>query len=160
MHDSIAQVADQYKLQTGVIDRILDGIPENQMLTRPDDKANSIHFILGHITATRYTAAQMLGNKEEFAHDALFDRGVEIKDAADYPPFSEIKAAWDSISLKMPELLENASEDQLTAKPSFEPPAMENSIRGLLSFLAFHESYHIGQISYVRRLLGHSGPFG
>ena len=160
MHESIAQIADQYKLQTGVIDRILNGIPDEHLVTRPDDKANSIHFILGHITATRYSVAQMLGNSEGFAHAELFNRGAKVKDTSDYPSFLEIKAAWDQISLKMPELLAGATEEQLNTAMPFEPPAMENNLRGCLAFMAFHEAYHIGQISYVRRLNGHAGPFG
>ena len=129
-------------------------------MIRPDNKANSIHFILGHITGTRYQIAQLLGEHAEFAHEALFDRGVAIKDAAEYPPFSQVKAAWDTISLRMPQVLETATEEQLSGPAPFDPPGMEKNVRGLLSFMAFHESYHIGQISYVRRLLGHAGPFG
>jgi len=160
MHSSITQVADQYKLQTGVIDRIIDGLPEEHLITRPDDKANSIHFILGHITANRYTISQILGDKETFAHDALFDRGAKARPISECPPFSEIKEAWDKISLKMPELLESATEQQLETKQEFAPPGMEDNLRGVLTFLSFHEAYHIGQISYVRRLNGHAGPFG
>ena len=29
-----------------------------------------------------------------------------------------------------------------------------------LAFLAFHESYHIGQLAYVRKALGHSAIAG
>jgi uncharacterized damage-inducible protein DinB len=160
MHSSITQIADQYKLQTGVIDRILDGVPQEHLTTRPDDKANSIRFILGHITHSRYAIAQLLGSEEAFAHGALFERGAKVRSDSEYPPFGEIKEAWDKISLAMPQLLEGATEEQLAAKQGFEPPGMENNLRGILTFLAFHEAYHIGQISYVRRLNGHAGPFG
>ncbi len=160
MHNSIAQVADQFKLQTGVIDRILDGIPEGHLVTRPDDRANSILFILGHITVSRYAIVQLLGSKENFAHNALFERGAKVLPASEYPPFSEVKEAWDKISLAMPEMLEAATEEQLATKQGFEPPGMDNNLRGILTFLAFHEAYHIGQMSYARRLNGHAGPFG
>ena len=34
------------------------------------------------------------------------------------------------------------------------------TVSDLITFLAFHESYHIGQMAYVRKAIGHSGIAG
>ena len=43
--------------------------------------------------------------------------------------------------------------------PGARLPGADN-LAGYLAFLAFHESYHIGQLGWVRRRLGHAGIAG
>jgi hypothetical protein len=34
------------------------------------------------------------------------------------------------------------------------PPSFDGKVSGLVAFLAFHETYHVGQVSYLKKWLG------
>jgi hypothetical protein len=40
------------------------------------------------------------------------------------------------------------------------PPSSDGKESGIVDFLAIHETYHIGQASYLRGWLGHKGLMG
>jgi uncharacterized damage-inducible protein DinB len=47
------------------------------------------------------------------------------------------------------------------AAPAPPPsPSFDGTIGGMVSFLAMHETYHVGQVVYLRRLLGHDRVVG
>jgi uncharacterized damage-inducible protein DinB len=50
--------------------------------------------------------------------------------------------------------------DQLQQPPAGPRLPGANTVADQLAFFAFHESYHVGQIGYVRRQLGHSSIAG
>ena len=56
--------------------------------------------------------------------------------------------------------LESVSED-LLSKPATEgPPSLDGKVSGIVSFMAIHETYHLGQASYLRSWMGHKGVMG
>ena len=40
------------------------------------------------------------------------------------------------------------------------PPSADGKISGVINFLAIHETYHVGQVSYLRSWMGHKGVMG
>jgi len=50
---------------------------------------------------------------------------------------------------------------EVLAKPAPKgPPSFDGKISGLVAFLAFHETYHVGQVSYLRKWLGYGQSVG
>jgi hypothetical protein len=43
---------------------------------------------------------------------------------------------------------------EVLAKPH-DKPTFDGKVGGFIAFLAFHEAYHAGQVSYLRKWLGH-----
>ena len=160
MHQSMTAVSDLYKLNTSLFDRVLKGFDVSRQFIRPIEKANSVNWIAGHLVSSRYDVASMLGVGDKCPWGNLYDMGVELKDSSDYPSLEEIKSAFVEISAKIIAGLETASEDQLSKEPPWKGPGMENSVRGTISFLSFHESYHLGQLGYLRKFHGLDGAFG
>lgn len=52
------------------------------------------------------------------------------------------------------EALESVSADRLAEEPEIQFGMGDPTILGGVAFLAQHESYHVGQIAYLRRLVG------
>ena len=65
--------------------------------------------------------------------------------------------AWTEMSHRLPEALRGATEATLSVPPPPNIPCFDGKLSGVLAFLAFHESYHVGQAVYQRKWLGH-GP--
>ncbi len=40
------------------------------------------------------------------------------------------------------------------------PPSADGKLSGTVNFMALHETYHVGQVAYVRSFLGHAGVMG
>jgi uncharacterized damage-inducible protein DinB len=69
-------------------------------------------------------------------------------------------AAFEDLSSHVTEGLENASEESMKSEAPPKSPPGDGTIAGVINFLAFHETYHVGQIAYLRCWLGHEGPQG
>ena len=68
--------------------------------------------------------------------------------------------SWAETSKLLATALDTVSEEAM-AQPSVKgPPSADGKISGVINFLAIHETYHIGQASYLRGWLGHKGPDG
>lgn len=160
MKDSIKTVSTFYNLNAGVLDKCLAGITPEQYSQRPNDTTNSVHWILGHIACSRYFVAGMLGLENNFKHNQYFDYGAKLKDHSVYPSPDELAESFKDIHGKIIECLKNPPLDKLKEKPSVDFPGVEPTVLGAVTFMAFHESYHIGQISYLKRFLGHDRLFG
>ena len=160
MHQTMTAVADQYKLNTKLFDKVLEGVKDNQQFTSPMEVANSVNWVAGHLVSSRYGVANMLGIEDKCPWGDMYDMGVDLKDSSEYPSLAEIKSAFKEISAKLESGLESAPESALTKEPPWQGPGMENSIRGTVAFMSFHESYHLGQLGYLRKLLGLDRAFG
>lgn len=160
MTDSINTVSTLYNLNAGVLEKCLDGLTAEQFATRPNETTNSIHWILGHIACSRYFVGGMLGLENNFKHNKYFDYGAELKDPSVYPSPEELADSFKDIHGKMIECLKNPPLDKLKEKPEVDFPGVEQTVLGAVTFMAFHETYHVGQISLVKRFLGHDRLFG
>jgi len=91
----------------------------------------------------------------------MFARGVKLDDSAAYPSPDVLMDAWKEVGTLLCDALENASDDvlsQVATPPA--PPTTDGKISGVIRFLAWHETYHVGQISLVACMLGHKGLMG
>jgi uncharacterized damage-inducible protein DinB len=127
---------------------------------RPLDKANSFAWIFGHITGSRFQVARMIGLDKEFPWGDVYNMGTEVKSSDSYPSVDKLKAAYEEISAALKERFEELTDADLDGEPAFKIPGIEESTAGMLSFMAFHEAYHVGQLAYIQRLHGGKGLVG
>jgi uncharacterized damage-inducible protein DinB len=69
-------------------------------------------------------------------------------------------AAWNESSARLNAAMESVSEEALAAPATSGPPSADGKVSGIVNFFAYHETYHIGQASYLRGWLGHPGVMG
>ncbi len=154
MNAQLKAIADLYSVNTNLFLKALDMADEKNLHDRPLGKANSLLWVAGHLTASRFTVANMLGLKEEFPKAELFNYGAEPKDPSEYPSIEDIVLGWNDIAEKLMAQFEKVSDDVLAGKPPFEVPGVEKTVAGMVAFLQLHESYHVGQLAYINRLHG------
>jgi len=160
MHQTMTAVSDLYKLNTSVFDKVLEGFQDDRQFDRPAEKANSVNWVAGHMASSRYGVANMLGVNDKCPWGDLYDMGSDVADISKYPSLDEIKSAWKEISAKVLKGLEDVEEEQLIKEPPWKAPGVEHSIRGSVAFMSFHESYHLGQLGYLRKIQDLEGAFG
>ena len=160
MHQTIAAVGNQFINNTELIIKAIDDIDESSQFIRPDKKGNSINWVMGHITSTRFFLPTLLGSDIKCPFGEIYDQKKELLEDSAYPNLNELKKYWDTASKELIQKLSEASEETLLADIPFKLPAQEQNVRGTFCFLLVHESYHFGQLAYIRRLLDYSGVFG
>jgi uncharacterized damage-inducible protein DinB len=116
-------------------------------------------WIAGHLVVHRALVPKMLGEEWSAPWEALFIRGTKLAAPEQYPEVKEITRAWDEVSGKLSSALASASEEAL-AQPASKGITLDGKISGKIAFLSLHESYHIGQMAYLRKWLGHGQTVG
>jgi uncharacterized damage-inducible protein DinB len=156
----LAGAAVTYQINTGMVEKCFSGLTLEELQQRPGEHSNSLLWIGGHLVWARSRALQFLGQPWELPWFPLFARGAKPDDAAQYPSPDEILTAWRDSSASLAAALDTASEETLSAPAPVNPPGSDGKIGGLVNFLAWHETYHVGQAAYLRKWLGHESISG
>ena len=110
---------------------------------------------MGHLLSSRYGMLKMLGAGDENPYADQFGRNAEPRDASDYPDISEFNQAWSALSDSFHAALAGASDEQMLAPAPEGFPVEDQTMRGAIVFLCWHESYHVGQIGGMRTEMGY-----
>jgi uncharacterized damage-inducible protein DinB len=149
-----------FQVNHGVVSRTLEGLSDEEVWQSPPGGGNPIGWILGHVAGYRTVMLRLLGSPLPPQWEPrLFARGAVRGDRASYPTRAAIESAWQATHAAMREAFAAATAAQLSAPAPTELPGVR-TVADQLAFGAFHESYHVGQMGYVRRQLGHSAVVG
>lgn len=158
---TIATAAQQFRFNDGFLENTLKDLAPEEWLRRPDGKGNHLAWIVGHLIWSRKSVVRRLGGDWDAPWLGMFARGEKLDEGAAYPSSDAMLGAWKEVGTALKQALENASEEQLAAPaPQPGPPSADGKLSGTVSFMAWHETYHIGQASYLRSWLGHKSLMG
>ena len=104
--------------------------------------------------------SNLAGLSDEAPWQELFKRYSKIGRPEEYPDLQELIHAWDEIGRRVAERLPEMSEDELNARSPRRFSVADRSVREGLAFLLWHETYHIGQMGYLRKWLGYDSLVG
>lgn len=156
-----ASYAHLLTLNRALIRQAVEDLSEAELARSPADDSNPMIWIVGHVASARVGLNTLLGGPAERPVWApLFARGRTRESADSYPPVGVLLDTLDTAADRLQGLLV-AMSDERWAAPSPRPfPIADRSVRGALAFLTYHESYHVGQLAYLRKWLGHSPLVG
>lgn len=156
--NQIATAVQSFNRNDSFLKQGIDVIPDEDWVRRPSEHANHLLWIVAHMTWARGALLGRLGSPWATTWMPLYARGAKCVDSSDGPSPSEVMQAWDESCARLNAAFESVTEDALNAPNG--RPSPDGKVSGLVDFLAFHETYHLGQASYVRSLLGHPGVMG
>ena len=143
----------------GLISKAIAGLTEEELWHRASDQTNPIFWMLGHVVHTRGALLRIVGEDYRTGWGDIFQRGASLRERTAYPAFAEIERVRADIGRRIPERLALLTDDQL-AQPSNGRFPGAKTFADQIAFLALHDSYHVGQMAFVRKLLGHAGIAG
>jgi uncharacterized damage-inducible protein DinB len=156
----ISSAAATYRQNGQFITKSFEGLTPEEWLRRPGEKSNSLLWIVGHVVWARSMVIGFLGSTWSRPWLSLFARGAKLVEPEQYPSLEEITLAWQDVSTCMTAAMEEASAEVLSAPAPEKSPSLDGKISGMVNFLAYHETYHVGQTAYLRTWLGHKGIVG
>ena len=157
MSDLIKPVIDQFKFNSMILSLGTSDLKNEDAGHRlRKGEGSSITYLMGHLLSSRYGVLKMLGAGDENPYAEQFGRNAEPRDTSDYPDISEFSQAWSALSDSFHAALESATDEQLLAPAPEGFPTEDQTMRGAISLLCWHESYHVGQIGVLRTEQGYS----
>ena len=156
----IAHAAENYRFNSDFLVKMVSDLDQEEWLRHPNETSNHIAWIVGHVIWTRKMLLGRLGMEWSRPWLDMFARGAKLDETAAYPAKEELLDAWRETSGVLAGVLDSVSAEILAQPATQGPPSADGKISGIVNFLAIHETYHLGQASYLRGWLGHKGLMG
>lgn len=158
---AIAPAAENYRFNSKSLKEMVSDLSPEEWLRRPAGNLNHIAWIVGHVTWCRGRVLHFIGTQwNPPALGDLFKRGASLQPDAAYPAPDALLNAWTESGHAMAAAVESVSPETVAQPLTQGPPSLDGKLSGMLHFMAIHETYHLGQISYLRSWLGHKGLMG
>jgi uncharacterized damage-inducible protein DinB len=81
-------------------------------------------------------------------------------DNGQYPRVAEVQQAWTDVAERLMAALPNASPELMSKSVEKGKASIDGTVGGTVGFLCLHESYHLGQMGFLRKWLGHGQALG
>ncbi len=154
MHIALKPISEIVRVNNYMFGLGFEGVGEDLARKQLQPNANSLIWIMGHVASVRFYLLGLTGVDEKCPWGEMFESSIMKVDQTEFPPMSEIKLVWEGQAAKLESSLANVPESRFGEAVPFKLPTQEQTVLSALAFLAMHESYHIGQMSTQRRMLG------
>ncbi len=114
---------------------------------------NSLTHVVCHIIGSRCNMGRLVGLNEEFPWESIFETESACTDGENYPDIDEVRDLFQAISEKLIARLESLTDEEAEAGIPNAFPMQEQTVRGGVAFLTWHDSYHLGQVGSIRTIL-------
>ena len=146
---------DLYQFNQDIIHQQLNGINHADSLLQPPFRGNCLNWVVGHILDIRDEALQLLGLPGVMteAERMAYGYGSQpIVDAAQACELDSLVSRLDESLVAIVSKLEALSQADLEREARIWRGPMP--LAEALSYQRWHESYHTGQLEYLRQLAG------
>ena len=154
MDSRVGPLAEILRLNTVLFRNCLDGLTDANAAVRTSGETNSAAFIAAHLTNSRYFLLKQLGIDEPDPLARYLDGRKAISEVAQMPPLSEVQDAWTRAAHLLRDRLATLSAAELEAPTTMRFPLSDGTLLSTLTFLVQHDSYHVGQLSLLRKYCG------
>jgi uncharacterized damage-inducible protein DinB len=142
---------------------VLGGIPDEKATFQSAPSDNHVLWILGHIALSDEWILKMItGEQADVPAEwgTLFGYQSQVQaDAGAYPPLPEVRDQFERSRQRLLDWLRAADDAQLDGALDDGGVDFAKSPREALQKEAWHEGWHAGQISTLRRAMGLSPAF-
>jgi uncharacterized damage-inducible protein DinB len=153
MDPRVAPLAEILRINTKLARNCVDALPDDQACARSVANANSAAYVAAHMVESRYYILSVLGDRtpSPFADQVGWKAIDEIPEL---PTLGQIDAAWTEVSSLVDQKLKSLTRDQLDAPHETQMPIESKTKLGIVGFMVQHDSYHLGQLSLLRKSAG------
>lgn len=161
----IASAAANYQFNSDFLAKTVEDLSPEEWLKSPNASTspvaqNHMCWIVGHCIWARKRLLDRINAEWPYPELDIYARGTKLAEASAFPSPEEVLNTWRESSRVLAAALSSITEDLLAQPAPPGPPSPDGKISGLVNFFAIHETYHLGQASYLRSWLGHSGLMG
>jgi uncharacterized protein YndB with AHSA1/START domain/uncharacterized damage-inducible protein DinB len=159
-HPAVAPLALIFSVNDSLASRTFEKMADEDLWRRPTERSNPMLWIFGHMVNTRAQMLKMFGEPFDTGWGDVFDRGASLGDAARYPTRETVQAVSHNVNSQLYAKLGALTDAELAKPATRAPTPAVQTIADQIAFLVMHDTYHVGQLAYVRKALGHPGVAG
>lgn len=144
----------QFEFCRSTMGKTLENFTDEDSLFQPAGAGNCANWIAGHIIATRNGLHKVLGIDPAWpaAESERYKRGTApITGDAGARPLASILDLYSASQVILLEALDGLTDEGLTKNVDGQ------TLAEVVAGFAFHESYHVGQLGLLRRMVGKEG---
>jgi hypothetical protein len=150
MDCDVVNAIELYKFSDELRAKALAGLTRDELLHRASEISNPLIWMAGHLAVTRFRIGNVLGEEETTPMEELFGYSSKAAHESQYPSLEEIESLHDSATKRMFDRLRSASTEKLRQKT----PRADYSVGEAVNRMVYHEGLHVGQMFFLRKLLG------
>jgi uncharacterized damage-inducible protein DinB len=154
MDPRVAPLAEMLRLNSRLFHNCLDGLTDDRARVRPSDSCNSPVFVAAHLVESRYYLLKTLGTEGANPLERYTGSWKSIDQITEWPTLDAIRTAWNAVSDTLAKRLAGITTAELDTPITTEMPLESRTTLGMLVFLVQHDSYHVGQLSLLRKYSG------
>jgi uncharacterized damage-inducible protein DinB len=154
MDPRVAPLAALYGLNTDLVLNCLEGLSDAEAQRCLAGGGNSVAFLAAHVADTRHFLVKRLGHPLANPLDRYLAEARTMADVREWPTLDQIRGAWLAVSSHLQEVLAELTAPELDEANVHRFPSGDSTRLGLIAFLVQHDSYHLGQIAFLRKQLG------
>jgi uncharacterized protein YndB with AHSA1/START domain/uncharacterized damage-inducible protein DinB len=159
-HPAVAPLALIFSVNDSLASRTFEKVADEDLWRRPTERSNPMLWIFGHMVNTRAQMLKMFGEPFDTGWGDVFDRGAKLGDAVRYPTRETIQEVSRNVNSQLYAKLGALTDAELAKPATRAPTPAVKTIADQIAFLVMHDTYHVGQLAYVRKALGHAGVAG
>jgi len=153
LHPAVQPLAAILSLNQRLLLNALEGMTDEAARGRAGS-GNSAAFIAVHLVDARVYLLKGIGGDMPHPFGNRLESVKTIDEMTWYPSLEEIRAGWQAVSARLDVRLAELTAADLASESPARFPIADSTLVGLIAFLAQHDSYHIGQVSLLRRVAG------
>lgn len=157
MDPRVIAPAETLRLNTKLLRNCLADMTQAQAEARPDGFGNSALWVAAHLVKARHGMLKWLGAERANPLPAGLVAAKGITDVTAWPALDEVLAAWTDVSHALRDRLAAITSAELDAAVDVRFPVFEQTVFAVVVFMVMHDSYHVGQLSVLRKLAGLPG---
>ncbi len=150
-------IAASFRTTNFVLDLCLGDLKDKDAKKRVRDGTGpSIAWQIGHMLDFRCMAVKLLGIAKDSRYSAEYSATC-ASDGSDYPGIPDYQREWQRVNAELEAAMEAATQESLDR-------VVEDAVHGAKSvldsivFLSWHEAYHVGGLTAIRKELGYPSP--
>lgn len=160
MNTDFSNIEGMFRFNTDIVNKAVVDVSAEHWFQKPGEDSNHLMWVMGHLIVHRGRVLQTLGIDWDSGWTSLFARGAERVEDASYPGIEEVLNAWKQVSDNLSSALSEPASEILGKPAPKGPPSFDGKVSGTVAFFAFHDTYHVGQVSYLRKWLGYGQTVG
>ncbi|MBI4576008.1 MAG: DinB family protein [Planctomycetes bacterium] len=151
------ELAMRFHFNEGLLDMLTEGFTPEDWRHRAGE-ANHALWLLGHVSVSRRFLRRLLGEQlPPVPWEAHFARGSRPGPAADAVEAAVLYEDFRESGRAIAGALRAMDPEAARAPVKAAFPDGSETVLGAADFLHFHETYHLGQLGLLRRVLGRPG---
>lgn len=155
MNTIIKPLISIYSVNSTLFINSFKNVKESDANKRINHSTNSMIFLALHTLDARYYLLKSLGVKIKNPFAKWIDWANNIEDIKKYPKLKAVLNDWEKLDKKFIKKLSSVTAKELNKKFDVDFPGNGKPVINMISFLAEHEAYHVGQLAFLRKYLGY-----